>query len=138
MHISRHEAAPKLMPPILLCWPTTPEVDVGSMVVDAKPSHQYSICCDARNSSRDQIVDESTVGSEWCVSAVMTVTGKSSHVLDSHAQLSHHKMKSVSVSSSAQIGRLQDYNQGTVYRSEHQLQCTRNNSCNAAISQSLC
>jgi len=36
----------KAMPPILLCWPTTSEVDVG-VAAEAQPSHQYSIlfCC---------------------------------------------------------------------------------------------
>ena len=36
-------AAPKVMPPILLCWPTTSEVDVGGMRTEAEPSRQYSI-----------------------------------------------------------------------------------------------
>ena len=31
-------AAPKVMPPILLCWPTTSEVDVGGMTAEAAPS----------------------------------------------------------------------------------------------------
>ena len=43
----------------------------------------------------------------WHVSAVATATWKTSHVLDSHAQLSHHEMKSVSISSSVQIDGLQ-------------------------------
>jgi len=46
-------------------------------------------------------------GGEWCVSAVATAMWKTSHVPDGHAQPSHHEMKSVSISSSAQIGRLQ-------------------------------
>ena len=36
------------MPPILLCWPTTSEVDAGSVLVELEISHQYSItfrCC---------------------------------------------------------------------------------------------
>jgi len=33
------------MPPILLCWPTVSEADVGCMAVEAEPSHQYSIKC---------------------------------------------------------------------------------------------
>ena len=39
--------ASKIMPPILLCWPTTSEIDVGGMTVEAEPSFQYSIpsCC---------------------------------------------------------------------------------------------
>lgn len=40
-------AAPKVMPLILWCWPTTSEVDVSVMAVEAESSHQYSImfCC---------------------------------------------------------------------------------------------
>ena len=40
-------AAPKVMPTISLCCPITSEADVGGMVVEAKPSHQYSVtyCC---------------------------------------------------------------------------------------------
>jgi len=36
------------MPSILLCWPTTSEVDVGGMAAEVQPSHQYPItfwCC---------------------------------------------------------------------------------------------
>ena len=35
--------APKVMPPILLCWPTTSEANVGGIAVEAEPSHQYSV-----------------------------------------------------------------------------------------------
>jgi len=45
-------------------------------------------------------------GGGWRVSAVATATWKTSHVPDGHAQLSHDEMKSVSISSSARIGRL--------------------------------
>jgi len=38
------KAAPKVMPPVLLCWPTTSEVDVGCMAVEVEPSHNYSTC----------------------------------------------------------------------------------------------
>jgi len=31
-------AALKVMPPILLCWPTTSELDVGGMAVETEPS----------------------------------------------------------------------------------------------------
>jgi hypothetical protein len=39
--------APKLMPPILLCWSMMSEVDVDNMAIEVEPSHQYSIkfCC---------------------------------------------------------------------------------------------
>ena len=35
----------KVMPPILVYWPTMLEADGGSMAVEAEPSHQYSIPC---------------------------------------------------------------------------------------------
>ena len=35
-------AAPKVMAPILFCWPTMSEADVG-MAVEFEPSHQYAI-----------------------------------------------------------------------------------------------
>jgi len=40
-------AALKVMPPILLYWPTISEMNVGSMAVEVEPSYQYSIifCC---------------------------------------------------------------------------------------------
>jgi len=44
--------------------------------------------------------------SVWCVSAVVTLMGKVSHIPDDHAQLSEHQMKSISISSLALIGRL--------------------------------
>ena len=49
------KATPKVMPPILLCWPTTSEVDVGDMVVKTEPSHQYSItfCCYVADDRRE-------------------------------------------------------------------------------------
>ena len=45
-------------------------------------------------------------GNGWCVSAVVTVTWKTSHILDSHAQLSNHETNSVLISSSLQISGL--------------------------------
>ena len=33
----------KVMPPILLCWHTTLEADVGGMAAEVEPSHQYPI-----------------------------------------------------------------------------------------------
>ena len=39
------KAAPKVMPPVLLCWFTTSGVDAGSMAVGVEPSHQYAITC---------------------------------------------------------------------------------------------
>jgi len=47
-------AAPKEMPLILLCWPMRSEVDVGGMVVEDEPFHQYSVtfCCHETDDSR--------------------------------------------------------------------------------------
>jgi len=36
-------AAPKLMSPILLCWPTMSEANVVDMAVEVEPSRQYSV-----------------------------------------------------------------------------------------------
>jgi hypothetical protein len=39
--ICKHtKGTPKVMPPILLCWPTMSEVDTGGMAVEDEPSHQ--------------------------------------------------------------------------------------------------
>ena len=35
-------SAPKVMPPVLLCWPTMSETDVGGMAVEVEPPGQYS------------------------------------------------------------------------------------------------
>ena len=47
----------EVMSPILLCWPTMSEVDVGSMAVEVEPYHQYSItfCCCASDGSRGAV-----------------------------------------------------------------------------------
>lgn len=37
-----HKSALKVMSPILLCWPTTSELDVGVMAVEVESSSQYS------------------------------------------------------------------------------------------------
>jgi len=37
-------AALKVMPPVLLCWPTMSETDFGGIAVEDEPSFQYSIC----------------------------------------------------------------------------------------------
>lgn len=37
------KAAPKVMPPFLLCWPIKSEVDDDGMALEVKPSYQYSI-----------------------------------------------------------------------------------------------
>jgi hypothetical protein len=48
--------ASKLMPPIVLCWPTMPEADVGDMTVEGEPSRQYSIkFCRATDESRGAV-----------------------------------------------------------------------------------
>jgi len=47
----------KLMPPSLLCWPTTSEVDVGDIAVEVEPSCQYSVkfCCRVTDDSRGAV-----------------------------------------------------------------------------------
>jgi len=49
--------APKLMPPLLLCWHTMSEVDVGDEAVGVEPSHQYSnkFCCRTTDDSRGAV-----------------------------------------------------------------------------------
>jgi len=51
------KAAPKVMLPILLCWPITSELDIGGMAVEVKPSHWYSIpfCCCVTDDSRGAV-----------------------------------------------------------------------------------
>ena len=50
------KAAPEVMLPILLCWPTT-EVGVGGMAVEVEPSHQYPIkfYCHVTDDSRGAV-----------------------------------------------------------------------------------
>ena len=47
------KATPKVMHSILLCWPTTSEVNIGGTAAEDEPSHQYSIqflCCETGGS----------------------------------------------------------------------------------------
>ena len=48
---------PKVMPPILWCWPTMSEVAVGGMAAEVEPSHQYSLtcCCWVTDGSRGAV-----------------------------------------------------------------------------------
>jgi len=50
-------AVPKLMPPILLCWLTTSEVNIVDMAVEVEPSRQHSVkfCCRATDDSRGAV-----------------------------------------------------------------------------------
>ena len=50
-------AAGKVMPPILLSWPSMSEADVGGMAVEVEPSHQYSatFCCHVTDGSRGAV-----------------------------------------------------------------------------------
>jgi len=47
----------KLMPPVLVWWPTMLEADVGDMAVEVEPSCQYSVkfCCRATDDSRGAV-----------------------------------------------------------------------------------
>jgi hypothetical protein len=49
--------APKVMPPILLCWPTRSEANIVDMAVEVEPSCQYSVkfCCRATDDSRGAV-----------------------------------------------------------------------------------
>jgi len=49
--------ASKLVPPVLLCWPTTSKADVGDMSVEVEPSRQYSVkfCGRATDDSRGAV-----------------------------------------------------------------------------------
>ena len=51
------KAAPKVMPPFLLCWPIKSEVDDDGMALEVKPSYQYSItfCGHATDGSREAV-----------------------------------------------------------------------------------
>jgi len=50
-------AALKVLRPILLCWPTLSESDVGGMTVDAEPSYVVivTLCCCAIDGSRGAV-----------------------------------------------------------------------------------
>jgi len=50
-------AVPKVIPPILGCWPTTPEADGGGMGVEVEPPHQYFItfCCCITDGSKGAV-----------------------------------------------------------------------------------
>ena len=47
----------EVIPPILFCWPTMSEADIGSTTVEAEHSHQYSItfCCSVTDGSRPAV-----------------------------------------------------------------------------------
>ena len=53
----QQRAAPKLMPPILLCWLMMSEADVGGMAVEVEPSNQYPVtfCCHVTDGSRGAV-----------------------------------------------------------------------------------
>ena len=55
LHVMR--AAPKVMSPLLLCWSTMTEGDIGGVAVEVEPSHQHSIpfCCFATAGSKGAV-----------------------------------------------------------------------------------
>jgi len=57
VQIDIKRVASKLMPSVLLCWPTMSEADVNDMAVEVEPSCQYSIkfCCRATDDSRGAV-----------------------------------------------------------------------------------
>lgn len=52
-----YRRSPKAVSPILWCWTTVSELDVGDMAVETEPSHQYSItfCCYGTDGSRGAV-----------------------------------------------------------------------------------
>ena len=55
--ITLHKAAPEVMPPVSLCWPTVSEVDVAGLAVEAEPSRQNSLtsCCCVADGGRGEL-----------------------------------------------------------------------------------
>jgi len=55
--IRNMSAAPKVMPPSLLRWPTMSEVSVGGMAIGVEPFCQYSItfCCHVKEGSEGAV-----------------------------------------------------------------------------------
>ena len=55
--VDNARAALKVMPPILLHWPTTSDADVGGMTVGVEPLHHYSVtcCCHVTDGSRGAV-----------------------------------------------------------------------------------
>jgi len=53
---STERDAPKVMPPVLLCWHATSEAN-GGMAVEDEPSHQYSstFCFTVTDGSRGAV-----------------------------------------------------------------------------------
>ena len=51
------KAAPKIMPPVLLYWPTMSEADVGDMAIENELYHQYSVifCCYVADGTRGAV-----------------------------------------------------------------------------------
>jgi len=74
----------------------------------------------------DQTVDVSTAR-QW----VVRFSSGNNDMKGKHTQMSHHKIKSISISSST------DYSQRTVYRTEYQLQCIGSDGGNIGMSWSL-
>lgn len=46
---------PKRKPPILLCWPTSSEVNLGGMAVEYEPFYQYSAKVAESDGSREAV-----------------------------------------------------------------------------------
>jgi len=49
--------APKVMPPVLLCWPMISEADVSGIAAEVELSHHHSIpfCCCVTDDSRGAV-----------------------------------------------------------------------------------
>ena len=92
VHSSTRTAA-KVMPPILLCWPKTSEVDVGGVTVEAELSHRtFPTCCchvtdDSRGQSDKMVSDmeaymKQSCGTELLHVEKITLTDNHRHLLN--------------------------------------------------------
>jgi len=83
-------------------------VEVNSSMLKKWHSWTFTDTCWTLMEIKQRMTEQRSSG--WCVSAVAIAMWKISHVLDSHALLSHHKMKSILISSSSRISRLRPAN----------------------------
>ena len=75
-------ADPKVMPPILLWWLTTSEVEIDVMAVEVEPSCQYSVtccCCVTHEAERQYDRMVSDVEVQRCVIAFLHAEKHGSH-----------------------------------------------------------
>ena len=96
-------------------WQTAAQGKSDKMALEAKVCHCICLCGKNGTHWHSLMLAEclwrtNSGGGGWYVSAVATASYKTSHVPDGHALLSHHEMKSTSISSFKRTGRLQPEN----------------------------